>query len=82
MSFLSILFSRCLSATISLRSNVMLMAGMIVRRKKRTRLLTVLHSSGKNVMCGWSENGKFYKRTFDESTLIILTPSPEIITVM
>lgn len=82
MSFLSILFSHCLSVTISDRDNVMLMAGMTVRRKKRNRLLTVLHSSGKSVICGWSEKGRFYKRTFDESTLIILTPSPAIITSM
>lgn len=82
MRFLSALFSHYLSVTISLRDNVMLMAGMIVRRKKRNRHLTVLHSSGKNVICGWSEKGRFYKRTFDESTLIILTPSPAIITTM
>lgn len=82
MSFLSIRFSHSLSATISPRDNVMLMAGMTVRRKKRNRILTVLHSSGRNVICGWSEKGKFYKRTFDESTLVILTPSPEIITAM
>jgi len=82
MSFLSIRFSHSLSATISPRDNVMLMAGMTVRRKKRNRILTVLHSSGRNVICGWNEKGKFYKRTFDESTLVILTPSPEIITVM
>jgi len=60
----------------------MLMAGMTVRRKKRNRILTVLHASGENVICGWSEKGKFYKRTFNENMLIILTPSPEIITVM
>lgn len=82
MRFLSILFSHCLSVTISNRDNVMLMAGMTVRRKKRNRLLTVLHASGKNVICGWSEKGRFYKRIFDESTLIILTPSSAIITVM
>lgn len=82
MSFLSIRFSHSLSATISPRDKVMLMVGMTVRRKKRNRILTVLHSSGTNVICGWNEKGKFYKRTFDESTLVILTPSPEIITVM
>ncbi|MCW2107066.1 UNVERIFIED_ORG: hypothetical protein M2402_004255 [Rahnella aquatilis] len=60
----------------------MLMAGMTVRRKKRRRILTVVESSGEDVICGWSEKGKFYKRTFNESSLIVLTPSLEIITAM
>lgn len=53
----------------------MLMPGMIVRRKKRHIILTVIDTSGGKVTCGWSQKGKFYKRSFNENSLIALTTS-------
>lgn len=48
--------------------------GYLVRRKKRIKSMVVLSIEGDSVLCGWTGNGKFYKRTFPKNELIVLTP--------
>ncbi|KAB8307568.1 hypothetical protein EH228_16505 [Erwinia endophytica] len=46
--------------------------GTVVRRKKRQTWMVVLAAGDDKVTCGWSANGRFYKRCFhaDELTVI------------
>lgn len=57
----------------------MFLTGMTVRRKKRFTIMTVLDVSGERVTCGWSQNKKFYKRTFNADELIVITLSINVI---
>lgn len=58
----------------------MFLTGMTVRRKKRFTMMTVLDVYDERVTCGWSQNGKFYKRTFNAFELIVITLSINVIT--
>ncbi|HCC5867098.1 TPA: hypothetical protein M5853_004980 [Klebsiella aerogenes] len=57
----------------------MFLTGMTVRRKKRFTMMTVLDVHDEKVICGWSQNGKFYKRAFNASELIVITLSINVI---
>lgn len=42
-------------------------------------MMTVLDVHDEKVICGWSQNGKFYKRAFNASELIVITLSINVI---
>lgn len=53
----------------------MFTCGMKVRRERRFNIMTIVMVEGNKITCEWTNNGKVFKRTFDEKELIVLTLS-------
>lgn len=52
----------------------MIEVGTIVRRRKRRKAMVVVDFENGMVLCGWGDNGKFFKRRFPLSELKICVP--------
>lgn len=48
--------------------------GTIVRRRKRRKTMVVLECENGMALCGWIDNGKFFKRRFPLHQLKICVP--------
>lgn len=52
----------------------MMEVGTIVRRRKRRSTMVVLECENGMALCGWVNNGKFFKRRFPLSELKTCVP--------
>ncbi|ERK05826.1 MAG: hypothetical protein QM578_15285 [Pantoea sp.] len=52
----------------------MLMPGALVRRQRRRKVMVVLQTEGDSITCGWTDNGRFYKRRFPADQLRLCMP--------
>ncbi|THB82190.1 hypothetical protein E1N66_22290 [Pantoea allii] len=56
----------------------MIAVGTLVRRRKRRKTMVVLECTDDIILCGWIENGRFFKRRFNLAELNICVPYASI----